>query len=149
MADYSKQNLVWLEQNFKSGLPEPKLEVGDATSFRWQPPIGAVASETYLGRPFTSKPDAEILAQTASECNTILKKFLANLFDQTQLGTRLCLAVPAWHTGDGNFKHLPLIDQIEALGYNRVDFEHASSKDLLYYRPGQIVARELLVLTRK
>ncbi|HET6924929.1 MAG TPA: hypothetical protein VFH39_03825, partial [Candidatus Saccharimonadales bacterium] len=63
--------------------------------------------------------------------------------------TRLCLAVPAWQTSANQFKHLPLIDQIRDLGYNRVSFEHVRDDQLLYYREDQIVARQLLVLTRK
>jgi hypothetical protein len=108
-----------------------------------------VASETYLGRPFTASPAAEILAQTAADCNLIIKKFLKNIHGQLKPGTRLSLALPAWQTKRGQFKHLPLIDQIEDLGYNRVSFEHAGDDQLIYYRPGQIVARQLIVITRK
>jgi hypothetical protein len=46
-------------------------------------------------------------------------------------------------------RHLPLIDQISDLGYNRVSFEHAEPEDLIYYRSDQVVARELLVIVRK
>jgi hypothetical protein len=62
---------------------------------------------------------------------------------------RLCLGVPAWQIGPDHFKHLPLIDQMSELGYNQVRFEHVSENQLLYYREDQIVARQLLVLTRK
>jgi hypothetical protein len=107
-----------------------------------------VATETYLGRPFTSRPSPEVLAQTVADCNLIIKKFLKNMLGQLQPGARLCVAVPAWQTGKNVFKHLPLVDQIEQIGYNRIRFEH--SKDaLLYYREDQVVARELLVITRK
>jgi len=74
---------------------------------------------------------------------------LQNLHGQLKPGTRLCLAVPAWQTRPDQFKYLPLIDQIDDLGYNRVSFEHIRDEDLLYYRSDQIVARQLLVITRK
>jgi tRNA G10 N-methylase Trm11 len=48
-----------------------------------------------------------------------------------------------------NFRFLPLIDQIEDLGYNRVSFEHVPNADLLYYRADQTVARQLIVLTKR
>jgi hypothetical protein len=57
--------------------------------------------------------------------------------------------VPAWQIGPDRFKHLALIDQIADLGYNHTRFEHVRDEQLLYYREDQIVARELLVLTRK
>jgi len=49
---------------------------------------------------------------------------------------------------DGRIRHLPLLDHLEKMGYNRVSFEHASAEELVYYRPDQLVARELLVITR-
>lgn len=158
MIDYSRANLDWLlshEEWLRKNIEEHKsraiiLEQQDATTFQAHNTTGieAVAAETYLGRPFTAQPSAEVLAQTASEVNLILKKFLQNIHSQLQPGTRLCLAVPAWHTKN-EFKHLPLIDQISDLGYNRIRFEHVRDEQLLYYREDQIVARELLVLTRK
>jgi tRNA (guanine10-N2)-dimethyltransferase len=149
MIEYSRANLDWLTGNrdFDTTIT---LEPGDATGHAWQQAdIDVVASETYLGRPFTSPPTEEILGQTASECNLILKKFLQNIHGQLKPGTRLCLAVPAWQIKRNQFKHLPLIDQISDLGYNQVEFERVQRTQLLYYREDQVVARELLVLTRK
>lgn len=146
MIAYSKANLAWLDQRFDFA-GSYYLEAGDATSHQWSQPVDLVASEAYLGRPFTAIPDSRLLDQTIAECNTIIKKFLQNLHGQIPAGTRICLAVPAWQTRLGNFMHLPLVDQVKNLGYNRVSFEHVR-KGLLYYRPNQIVARELLIITR-
>ena len=79
----------------------------------------------------------------------VLKKFLKNLQPQLKEERRVCLAVPAWRGKDGKLINLPLIDQISELGYNRTRFEHVRDEQLLYYREDQIVARQLLVLTRK
>jgi tRNA G10 N-methylase Trm11 len=147
MVDYSRENLEW----FGSGQTLPgtsRLEKGDATDHQWQPPVDAVACETYLGRAFTGMPDAATLQKTVQDCNLILSKFLRNIHGQLAPGTRLCLAVPAWQTAPDRFKHLPLIDGLADLGYNRVSFEHVRDTQLLYYREDQIVARQLLVITR-
>ena len=150
MAEYTTANMEWLTgKNYPGVTGNYRVEQGDATDFQWTQPIDAVAGETYLGRPFTDKPAPEILAQTVSEVNLILKKFMKNIYGQLAPGTPLCLAVPAWHITPGTFKHLPLIDQLEELGYNRTRFEHVRDEQLLYYREDQTVARELLVLTRK
>lgn len=146
MVDYSLANLDWLKKLYDFDETE-QLETGDATSYQWQS-FDFVASETYLGRPFTSPPDPETLARNISDCNLIIKKFLRNIYDQSKPGTRFCLAVPAWQIKRGQFKYLPLIDQIGDLGYNRVSFEHVRDDQLIYYRPDQIVARQLLVITR-
>jgi len=149
MVEYTKLNLAWLNANYHlEGSYEFSFEPGDATTYEWQQPIDFVATETYLGRPFTSRPNPEVLAQTVADCNLIIKKFLQNILGQLQPGTRLCVAVPAWQTGKNVFKHLPLVDQISEIGYNRISFEHSKDK-LLYYREDQVVARELIVLIRK
>ena len=149
MIDYSLVNLEWLQGKFPVPGTIFRLTAGDATNSTWQPPVDVVAGETYLGRPFTTRPAPEVLARTASEVNLILKKFLQNIHGQLASGTRLCLAVPAWAIRNSEFKRLPLVDQISDLGYNRVRFEHVRDSQLLYYREDQIVARELLVITRK
>jgi tRNA G10 N-methylase Trm11 len=149
MVDYSTKNMEWLQAEFDTALPVA-IEVGDATSHKWkQTSIDFVAGESYLGRPFTTRPNAEVLNQTVSDCNLIIKKFLQNIHGQLQPGTRLCLAVPAWQVRKDDFKHLPLLDSLEEIGYNRLSFEHVRESELLYYREDQVVARELLVLIRK
>jgi len=148
MVDYSRSNLEWLAETYRLGNLPYRLEPGDATLYTWHPPIDTVASETYLGRPFTAAPPAEVLAQTVTECNLILKKFLRNILPQIPGGTRFCLAVPAWQVGPGKFRHLPLIDHLADMGYNRVSLQHVRDEDLLYYRTDQIVARQLLIITR-
>jgi len=148
MVEYTRENLEWLAATYDFEPTAFPLEQGDATSHKWQHAVDFVACETYLGRPFTSRPNPEVLAQTVADCNLIIKKFLQNIHAQLKPGARLCLAIPAWQTSKDSFKHLPLVDQISDLGYNRISFEH--SKDaLLYYREDQVVARELLVLRRK
>jgi tRNA G10 N-methylase Trm11 len=149
MIEYSQANLDWLKTEFALEELHSELAQGDATNFTWQHQFDFIAGETYLGRPFTDRPSDEMIAQTSTEVNLILKKFLRNMYAQIPSGSRICLAVPAWATGFGQFKHLPFIDQLEDLGYNRTRFEHASNEELLYYREDQFTARELLVLTRK
>jgi tRNA (guanine10-N2)-dimethyltransferase len=149
LVTYSEENLSWLIMgSSRLHSIDFRLFQGDATTARWDE-FDFVASETYLGRPFTSPPSAATLAQTVTDCNLIIKKFLLNIHSQIKPGTRLCLAVPAWQTRPGQFKHLPLVDQISDLGYNRVSFEHVRDEDLLYYRADQITARQLIIITRK
>ena len=147
MIDYSRQNLEWLATH---GIETtPVLETGDATTHRWEHPFTVVACETYLGRPLSSWPNPEKLQEIKGACNVIIQKFLQNLAGQLPSGTRLCLAVPAWNAPNGRIHHLSVLDQLEVLGYNRVSFVWAQAQEMVYHRPDQIVARELLVITRK
>lgn len=147
MIRYSRDNLNWLTDIHNIHF-DWYLHKGDAIETSWQQPIDIVASETYLGRPFTSVPSGEILQKTINDCDTIIKKFLTNIAPQVKSGTRFCLAVPAWFVGERVF-HLKTLDHLEDLGYNRISFVHSTSHDLVYRREGQTVGRELLVLTRK
>ncbi|MEK7621463.1 MAG: DNA methyltransferase [Patescibacteria group bacterium] len=147
MIRYSRDNLNWLNETYKISF-DWYLHEGDATDTVWRQPIDFVACETYLGRPFTSVPDKEILQKTIHDCDTILKKFLKKLAQQTKTSTKMCIAVPAWFIGK-DIHHLQTLDQLPDLGYNRISFVHSDNKDLIYHRDGQIVGRELLVLTRK
>lgn len=146
MVRYSRDNLNWLNETYKISF-DWYLHEGDATDTAWRQPIDLVASETYLGRPFTSVPEREILQKTIQDCDTILKKFLKNLAKQTKTGTRMCLAVPAWFISN-DIHHLKALDQLSDLGYNRISFVHSDNKNLIYHRDGQIVGRELLIVTR-
>jgi tRNA G10 N-methylase Trm11 len=148
MVDYSQTNLDWLKSRLKTR--DSRLERSDATTATWDLPRSyAIASETYLGQAYNSLPSPDKLAQNMRTCNKILTAFLQNLADQISSGTRLCLAVPAWQISPSKFRRLPLLDQLAGLGYNQVEFEHAHGEDLIYARENQIVARELLILTKQ
>lgn len=149
MVEYSSINLQWLHDEFAPGGTVHELQTGDATSHQWpMDTIDAVACETYLGRPFSSVPKPEMLREVIQDVNLIHTKFLQNLARQAPAGFRMCIAVPAWRARKG-FVHLPVLDRLEEIGYTRTSFVHAMAKDLIYHRPEQIVARELVVLTRK
>ncbi|MDR0397960.1 MAG: hypothetical protein LBH36_02135 [Candidatus Nomurabacteria bacterium] len=172
MIDYSRENLNWLlagpvarsapknfchtevDKTFLGAAPPRatrsssfNLDVGDATKFKWQKPIGAVASEVYLGQPFSAPPSDAKLAEVRRICRAITVEFLTNLAPQIKSGTLVCLAVPAWRTKYG-FTRLDILDTISKLGYNIQQFKHATQQDLLYCRDSQVVGRELLVLKR-
>lgn len=147
MIDYTRVNLEWLATH--GATTTPTLEVGDATDHTWRQPFSAVACEAYLGRPLSVWPDPAALREIIGTCNVITERFLKNMAPQLPRGTRLCLAVPAWQAPAGRIHHLPMLDQLENLGYNRVSFSWAQNKEMVYRRPEQLVARELLVIIRK
>jgi tRNA G10 N-methylase Trm11 len=149
MVDYSRANLEWLNKTHQLTKLQAILQTADATNHTWDEPFDFVACEGYLGQPFIAFPPAEKLNSVMHTCNQIAKEFLKNIHPQLKPGMRLCIALPAWHRSSGSFLHLKLLDQIEDLGYNRVSFVHVRDEDLLYYREDQVVARELLVITRK
>ena len=147
MIDYSRENLDWLA-TLQHRPVEYTLHQGDATSTTWQPPIDAVVCESYLGQPFSAPPSPSKLEQVRGNCNHIVSEFLKNIAAQITPGIPLCIAVPAWRDANGDFHHLPLLRQLDTLGYNRVALKNVKDEELLYYREDQVVARELLVLVK-
>jgi len=147
MVKYSQDNLKWLEDTYHKKF-DYKIQIGDAMDNKWQKPIDYIAGETYLGQPFSAPPSPEKLEEVIKNCNHIISEFFKNLNSQIEPGVQLCIAVPAWRDKFGYFTHLPLISKIAHLGYRPHEFTNISQNELLYYRENQVVARELLVLTK-
>jgi tRNA G10 N-methylase Trm11 len=150
MADSAINNLEWLKQRYKiNSEAKISVNVADATEAKW-PQFDFVATETSLGRPLSSVPDSREMEEIITKSNALITNFLKNLATQSKPGSKHCIAIPAWQIKNNQFLHLPVIDQLANLGYNSVDFKHLSgTKHLIYYRPDQVVARELLVIVRK
>lgn len=147
MVKYSQANLEWLADTHHLTI-DATVHGGDAMDTKWQSPIDAVVCESYLGQPFSAPPSPAKLTDVRKNCNYIISTFLKNIGSQIAPGTPLCIAVPAWKSINNDFTHLPLVNDVESLGYERYDFKNIEHKELLYFREDQIVARELLVLIK-
>lgn len=147
MVDYTQQNLEWL--GAKHAISNVRVESGDAIEHGWSLPVTAVVAETYLGQPFSAPPAPDKLDKVRRIVDHITSKFLENLAQQLPSGTPLCLAVPAWRDSRGSFTHLATIKKIESLGYEWQPLKTANTHNLIYYREDQVVARQLLLLTKK
>ena len=162
MVEYSKKNLSWLFNeryqkrfNILPDLIQKKdqilnaISVGDATNFTWEGEIDAVAFEGYLGAPM-SKPPVDIKFKTEkAKCREIAMGFLKNITPQIKSGTPVVMALPAWLRENGKYAGLNILDEIQEMGYNFEKFQDLSQSDLLYYREGQIVAREIIVIRKR
>lgn len=147
MVEYSIGNLHWLREKFDVAGEYVRIELGDATTHKWDRQLDVIACETYLGQPYASLPPLEQLQKNIRFVDKLHRDFLFNLQKQVKKGTRLCLAVPAWRTSVG-FIHLPVLDHLKELGYNESKFIHASKGKLIYHRENQIVGRELVVIVK-
>ena len=145
MVEYTKKNLAWLSEKHQLNQ-EIMVEQGDATTHKWKQPIGAVASEIYLGPPMSTPPADIKLKTVKQECGEVLTDFLKNLKAEISPDTPITLAIPAWRRLDGHFERLKTVDEIEKLGYNVIN---KSRDGLLYARENQVVAREIIVLRKK
>ena len=143
MVDYTTENLSWLQSTFTAPGNIIDIHQADATTHRWpnSESLAAIVCETYLGQPFSAPPTPQKLAAVVGNCNHIITSFLTNIHPQLAPNTPLCIAVPAWYDASGRATHLPLIKHLQKLGYHQLN--HIP---LIYRRPDQTVARELLIL---
>lgn len=148
MIRYSRDNLNWLQDTYSISF-DWYLHEGDAMDTRWQQPISAVATEAYLGQPFSAPPSSAKLTEVRGNCNHIIGSFLRNLSGQLKPGTPVAVAVPAWRDKEGKFTHLPLTNKVADYGFERIQLTTIDSEDLMYFRPDQVVAREILLLRKK
>jgi tRNA G10 N-methylase Trm11 len=147
MIDFSGINLKWIQEKDNITI-NTTLQVGDAMTAKWDMPIDAVVAEGYLGQPFSAPPSNSKLVEVRGNCNHIMGEFLKNLAAQIKPGTPVVIGVPAWKDIDGNFTHLPLTSKVEELGYSYAQMRNVRPDQLLYFRPDQVVAREILVLVK-
>ena len=143
MVDYTTENLSWLQSTFTAPGNVIDIHQANATTHHWpnSENLTAVVCETYLGQPFSAPPAPQKLAEVVGNCNHIITGFLTNIRPQLAPNTPLCIAVPAWYDASGRATHLPLIKNLQQLGYRQLN-----RTPLIYRRPDQIVARELLIL---
>ena len=139
MIEYSDRNMKHF--NFK----DYEVEVGDATSHKWQGKIDAAVCEAYLGKPMSMVPAKIKLKTEKQECKAIILGFLKNLSTQVSSDTPVVMAVPAWLREDGKYSRLDILDEIQDMGYN---VYNKSREGLLYHREGQIVARDIIILRK-
>jgi tRNA G10 N-methylase Trm11 len=144
MVDYTTENLSWLQSTFTTPGRVIDIHQADATTHRWpnSESLAAIVCETYLGQPFSAPPTPQKLAAVVGNCNHIITSFLTNIHPQLAPNTPLCIAVPAWYDTSDQATHLPLIKHLRQLGYHHLN----RRMPLIYRRPDQVVARELLIL---
>lgn len=142
MIDYTTENLAWLQSKYHTTGSVRSLEQADAMIHQWTEAqqLDAVVCETYLGQPFSAPPSPKKLHEVTGNCNHIITNFLRNIHSQLTPGTTLCIAVPAWRDANRKLTHLPLVQNLEALGYT------LQQPPLIYSRSDQVVVREILLL---
>lgn len=153
----AKANLEWLDKRFRLRNSKVKFDVSvaDATSHRWSDRISHVVCESYLGTPMTNAPTETKLQNIIEECNAVAEGFLRNIHDQLADGGTIVFALPCWFIA-GEIKKLPVVENLSALGYNKVKSNKAnvdSNSSLIYRRTGeeksQIVGRDIYILKKK
>jgi tRNA G10 N-methylase Trm11 len=145
MVEYTKENMGWLSKENRIG--NWKAFACDAVTFQWKEKIDHVVTEVYLGPRLHGRVKDDELRAIIDDCDTLLRKFLANLSKQIAPKTRCCIAVPAWFVNNRMLR-VPTSRKLDRIGYKRIEFRCAKGQPLIYHREGQSVGRELLVIEK-
>lgn len=156
----SRENIEWLMENFKINKEEVKIqiEVEDVVNISkriGENKVDAIVCEPYLG---SSKLRSFNEAKIKEEV-----KYLENLYIKTfeefkkiiKNDGKISIIFPVINY-KGKALYLNILDKIENLGFKRIDYTDNQNElglnlnergTIVYYRPGQMVSREIILFS--
>jgi len=154
----SKKNLEWLSEKYILEYPDYKIFQSDIKSIIKKikrNSIDAIVTESTLGPVYKKIPSQ---AEIKHNYNRFAKMY-TGFFQIAKLILRkkrkIVITIPAYKIKDNKYKTAPFIDRLEKIGYSVVspldqkfisgDIKITSRNSIIYDRPNQIVAREVIV----
>ncbi len=145
---YSKENITWLKREFSKEITqnstfrvfEKDAQFLDKISVPKK--IDAIVTEAYLGPPVSKFPDEQKRIKIFQELTNLHKNWLKKAKSILEDKGKIVLCLPAFK--DNEKTHfLPYFNKIaEESGFK-------IHQSFIYDRPDQVVAREIVVLTKK
>ncbi len=151
----TEKNLEWVRKHWKilkTPVPSSVWKQDALKEFKIETPVDVIVTETSLGPNLRARPTAKQAQSLKSDNERLQENFLKNAA-KCFPGVPLVLTWPAWYYSKGGL-HLDRVwKTVEKLGYEAVLPPHITSTtgrpSLLYRRPDQFVAREIVLLRAK
>ena len=157
-----KENLEWLSEKYILEYPDYKIFQSDTRSItrKIKPnSIDAIVTESTLGPIYKKVPSK---AEIGHNYNRFIKMY-TGFFQVAKLvlrkNKRIIITIPAYKIKDGKYITAPFIDRLEKIGYSVVspldqeftaeDIRITNRNSIIYDRPNQIVAREVLIFKNR
>ncbi len=146
MVKYTSENCRWLENKY-TGTGKWKTFVSDARNIRkikneWD----SIVTESYLGIPRKDYRIDKNIVKNISDTEKLLEMFLKEASGITRVGQRIVVILPRFAS-----KNRPIILSLEKT-YSRYNLRKPpiidNLGDLIYYRKGAKVLRNIFVLER-
>jgi tRNA G10 N-methylase Trm11 len=140
-------NLYWVTKNFENTPKEFVVFHKDAQEIIEKDlpgPPDAIVTETHLGPPVSKLPKEENINKTFSTLIRLHEKWLTNINPFLETGTKIVMCLPAFRKSRHEFIHFPNFETIA----KKAGFKISNQDPLIYDRPDQVVAREIVVLEK-
>lgn len=158
----TKKNLDWLSIKYILKYPDYKIFQADAGSISKrikQNSIDAIVTESVLGPSYSKTPPRKIMEQNYKNLKKIYFRFFQSAKSVLKKKARIVITIPAYRMGR-NYKLAPLVDSLAKIGYSIVCpldkrffikgiIETTYRNSIIYDRPDQIVAREVMVFENR
>lgn len=156
----TKLNLAWLSDKKNLDISNIDINVSDANKlldFIKPKSVDAIVSEVYLGPPQKNILSSEEANSLKNELSSIYNEIFIELSKTVKEDGTIVLALPAFKTKN-NYEILSIENSLNEAGLKIVDpnndimpnqllnKSYTSRKTILYSRPDQFVAREIVVL---
>ena len=158
----SKKNLEWISKKYILKYPDYKIFQSDTRSIIKKikrNSVDAIVTESTLGPIYEKVPSQ---AEIRHNYNRFVKMY-AGFFQIAKLilrkRRRIVITIPAYKMKDGKYITAPFIDRLEKIGYSVIsplnrefitkDIKITDRNSIIYDRPNQIVAREVIVFENK
>lgn len=152
------KNLQWLFENFPVKHPDCKLFQADSGNIvkKIKPDsIDAIVTEPTLGPVYKKVPEMAEIQYNFRNLEKLYLRFFQNAKNVLRKKARLVLAFPAYKINENKYVFIPFIDKLEKIGYSVIcpldkmftteDIRPTKRNSLIYDRPDQIVAREIII----
>ncbi len=156
----AKENLEWLEKNYKLQVTDYKLMASDARKLSQKLPpdsIDAVITEPYLGPPLRGNESPEKIQLIIKELSDLYLAAFREFKKILKSDGKISILFPVFHTEKKDL-FLPILEEIKKIGFNVADplpkelqkysfSEITPRHSIIYSRPDQLVFREILIFT--
>lgn len=152
------KNLQWLFENFPVKYPDCKLfqaDGGNTIKKIKTDSIDAIVTEPALGPIYKKVPEMAEIQHNFRNLEKLYLRFFQNGKNALRKKARLVIAFPAYKINENKYVFVPLVDKLEKIGYSVIcpldnkfitkSIKPTGRNSLIYDRPDQIVAREVIV----
>jgi tRNA G10 N-methylase Trm11 len=156
----AKENLEWLQKNYELRTMNYALLESDVRHLSEKIPprsVDAIVTEPYLGPPLHGNEPPEKIQQIIKELSELYLAAFREFKKILKPEGKISILFPILHTEKQDF-FLPILDEIKKIGFTVADFlskelkkysflETTQRDSVLYFRPDQLVWREILLFT--